>query len=58
MEAGFDLRAIPSVFMGGGAAIVKRHVAPQDGLSRAVYLTDVNANAAGYERIVGQMSKR
>jgi plasmid segregation protein ParM len=58
MEAGFDLRAIPCVFMGGGAAIVKRHVTPQDGLCRAVYLTDVNANAAGYERIVGQMSER
>lgn len=58
MEAGFDLRTIPCIFMGGGAAIVKRHVAPQDGIFRAVYLTDVNANAAGYERIVGQMWAR
>lgn len=56
MEAGFDLRAIPCVFMGGGSAIIKRHVAPQDGLCRAFYLQDVHANAAGYERIVGQMS--
>lgn len=55
MEAGFDLRAIPSVFMGGGAAIVKRHVTPQDGLCRQIFLTDVHANASGYERIVGQM---
>ena len=47
MEAGFDLRAIPSVFMGGGAAILKRHVKPQDGLCRTIYLTDVHANAAG-----------
>ena len=54
-EAGFDLRAIPSVFMGGGSTIVRRHVTPQDGLCRAFYLTDVKANAAGYERIVGQM---
>ena len=58
MEAGFDLRAMPAVFMGGGAAIVKRHVAPQDGLCRAFYLPDVNANAAGYERIAGQMRGR
>ena len=58
MEAGFDLRAIPAVFMGGGSAILKRHVGLQDGLFRAIYLTDVHANAAGYERIVGQMSKR
>ena len=58
MEAGFDLRAIPSIFMGGGAAILKRHVKPQDGLCRTIYLTDVHANAAGYERLVGQMSKQ
>lgn len=55
-EAGFDLKAIPSVFMGGGASIIKRHVAPQDGLCRQIFLTDIHANAAGYERIVGQMS--
>ena len=55
MEAGFDLKAIPSVIMGGGASILKRHVAPQDGLCRQIYLTDVHANASGYERIVGQM---
>lgn len=58
MEAGFDLRAIPSVFIGGGSTIVRRHVTPQDGLCRAFYLTDVKANAAGYERIVGQMCAR
>ncbi len=55
MEAGFDLKAIPSVIIGGGASILKRHVTPQDGLCRQVYLTDVHANASGYERIVGQM---
>ena len=42
MEAGFDLKAIPSVIMGGGASILKRHVTPQDGLCRQVYLTDVH----------------
>lgn len=55
MEAGFDLKAIPSVFMGGGSTIIKRHVTPQDGLCRQIFLTDVHANASGYERIVGQM---
>lgn len=58
MEAGFDLKAIPAVFIGGGAAIMQRHVTPQDGICRPIFLTDVHANAAGYERIVGQMSKR
>ena len=50
-EAGFDLRAVPSVFMGGGAAIFKHRVSEQDRLCRPIYLTDVHANAAGYERI-------
>ena len=54
-EAGFDLRAVPSVFMGGGAAIFKHRVSVQDRLCRPICLTDVHANAAGYERIVGQM---
>ena len=54
-EAGFDLRAVPSVFMGGGAAIFQHRVSEQDRLCRPIYLTDVHANAAGYERIVGQM---
>ena len=28
-EAGFDLRALPTVMLGGGAGIVQRHVGPQ-----------------------------
>ena len=55
LEAGFDFKAIPVIFMGGGATIIERHVKPQDGLCRAIFLTDVHANAAGYERIAGQM---
>lgn len=55
LEAGFDFKAIPVIFMGGGASIIERHVKPQDGLCRAIFLTDVHANAAGYERIAGQM---
>ena len=54
-EAGFDLRVIPSVFMGGGSVILKHRVTTNDRLCRPIYLTDVHANAAGYERIVGQM---
>ena len=55
MEAGFDVKAVPVIFTGGGSALVRRHVRPQDGICRAVYLTDVHVNAAGYERIAGQM---
>lgn len=39
-EAGFDLRAVPSVFMGGGAAILKHRVTAQDRFCRPIYLTD------------------
>ncbi len=39
------------------SAIMKRHVTPQDGLCKGAFITDVHANAAGYERIVGQMTE-
>ena len=42
MESGFDLQAIPSVFVGGGAGLFKRYVTPQDRLCRLVTLSDVN----------------
>lgn len=58
MEAGFDARAVPTVFMGGGAAIIKRHVTQQDELCRQIFLPDAHANAAGYEQIAGQMCAR
>jgi hypothetical protein len=51
----YTLSVLPSRVPGGGASILKRHVTPQDGLCRQIYLTDVHANASGYERIVGQM---
>jgi plasmid segregation protein ParM len=56
-ESGLDARAMPVIFMGGGASVVKRHVSPQDGLCRAIYLEDVCANAKGYERLAGQLSR-
>ena len=56
MEAGFDLKAIPVVMLGGGAAVVKRNVAPQDGLCRVFALLDDRVNAEGFERILGHLS--
>lgn len=58
MECGFDLQAVPSVFLGGGTKIFQRFMTPQDRLCRLTALTDVNLNAAGFERLAGQMSKR
>lgn len=56
MEAGFDLKALPVILMGGGAAVVTRNLREQDRLCRFFSLTDPRANAEGYERIMGQMS--
>ena len=56
-ESGLDVRAMPAIFLGGGAALLKRHVAATDGLCRALILDDVCLNAKGYERLVGQMSR-
>lgn len=56
-EAGFDLRALPTVMLGGGAGIVQRHVGPKDGLCRAMFLPD-EVNAVGFERALAQLSGR
>lgn len=54
-ESGFDVKAMPAIFMGGGAALLDRHVAGCAGLCRVILSTDVCANAVGFERLCGQM---
>ena len=56
MESGFDLKAIPVVMLGGGAAVVKGSVTQQDALCRVFALLDDKVNAEGFERILGQFS--
>ena len=56
-ESGLDARAMPAVFLGGGAALLKRRVRATEGLCRPVILDDVCLNAKGYERLVGQLSR-
>ena len=55
MESGLDTRAMPTIFLGGGAALMKRRVSPTNALCRPFILDDVSLNAKGYERLVGQM---
>lgn len=54
-ECGFDLKAIPVVFMGGGASLVKPRVVPSDGLCRVICLDDVCVNAKAFEAVVERM---
>ena len=55
-ECGLDTRAMPAIFMGGGAALLKRRVSATNGLCRPVILDDASLNAKRYERLVRQMS--
>ena len=57
-ESGLDARAMPVIFLGGGASLMKRHISAADGLCQSVILDDVCMNAKGYERLVGQMLAR
>lgn len=56
MESGFDLKVMPVVLMGGGAAIAKRNITQEDGLCRVLLLPGDTANAQGFEDILRQMS--
>lgn len=57
MECGFDVTAMPVIFLGGGAGLIKRHLGPQNALCRAIILEDTQANARGYERICAQQRR-
>lgn len=57
-ESGLDTRAMPTIFLGGGACLIKRHVPPTEALCRPFILDDVSLNAKGYERLVGHLSGR
>lgn len=54
-ECGFDLKAIPVIFMGGGASLVKPRVTARDGLCHDVYLDDVCVNAKAFEALVARL---
>ena len=54
-EAGLDCRAMPVVFLGGGAGLMKRYL-PQGSVLRPVILDDNKLNAQAYERLAGQVA--
>ena len=56
MEAGFDLKALPVVILGGGAGVASRNLWESDRLCRVIPLPDSRINAAGFERLAQQMA--
>ena len=57
-EHGMDYRIMPAVFLGGGAALMKRYVPASVKLFRPVILDDVRLNAKAYERIAESYRSR
>lgn len=55
-ESGFDPGAMPIIFMGGGAGLMKGRVAPRFALSRSIILPDTSLNAKGYEQLCGAVT--
>ena len=58
VECGMDYHITPVVFLGGGAALMKRYVPASANLARAVILDDVRLNAKAYERIADNLRQR
>ena len=50
MESGFDISAIPTIFIGGGASLVERAV-DQSKFAKMVFVNDLKANAIAYEKL-------
>jgi plasmid segregation protein ParM len=50
IESGFDITAIPTIYMGGGAALVERNADPAQ-YAKMVFVRDIKANAIAYERL-------
>lgn len=53
LENGFDLKAVPIIFLGGGASFMEKFASPESFCS-AEFITDIHANAKGYEKIARQ----
>ena len=53
LESGFDVKAVPVVFLGGGARFIERYADPKQ-FCAPRFITDIHANAKGYEYIAKQ----
>lgn len=57
-ESGLDVRAMPAVFMGGGASLLKRYAPAANSLCRAVILDDIHLSAKGYEALQKRLNEQ
>ena len=58
MESGLDVRAMPTVFMGGGASLLKRYAPAAGELCKSIILDDVCLNAKGYESLQKRLNEQ
>ena len=53
LENGLDVEAVPVIFIGGGASLIQNFI-PETRFCNAEFITDLHANAKGYEYIARQ----
>lgn len=58
MESGLDVRAMPTVFMGSGASLLKRYAPAAGELRKSIILDDVCLNAKGYEALQKRLNEQ
>ena len=57
-EAGLDIQAMPVIFMGGGANLLKRRLTGASAPCQPFLLDDVSLNAKAFEQLSGQLLER
>jgi len=53
LENGFDVKVVPVIFLGGGASFIQKFI-PAKTFCSVDYITDIHANAKGFEKIAKQ----
>ncbi len=57
-ETGLDIHAMPIIFMGGGAGLLKRRLASVSAPCQPFLLDDVSLNAKAFEQLAAQLAER
>ena len=57
-ELQIDLKANPSIFMGGGSALFKPYIEGSPMVTKADFIPTINANAIGYDKMGSAQSKK